>query len=228
MKILLVFIIMLNKNEIAKIIDHTLLKPNTTKNQIKRLCDEAILYGFYSICINPYFVTFCKKQLKNTPIKICTVIGFPLGATTTQTKVFETKNAIKEGSDEIDMVINVGLLKSKDYINTEKDIKAVVQAAQGKIVKVIIETCLLTDIEKIKACKLIKKSGAQYIKTSTGFSHKGADIKDVLLFRRILGKDFKIKASGGIKTLNQVKKFVKAGVNRIGASNSVNIIKEIK
>ncbi len=211
--------------KIAGIIDHTLLKPEATVMQIRNLCSEAKRFGFASVCINPCYVSLCRDELKGTEVKVCTVIGFPLGATTTETKVFETKDAIANGAQEIDMVINIGYLKSKNYSKVEDDIRAVVQAARGMTVKVIIETGLLTDDEKVKACELAKAAGAHFVKTSTGFIKGGATVHDIELMRRTVGSSMGIKASGGIRTFEDAKAMVKAGATRIGASASVAIIK---
>jgi deoxyribose-phosphate aldolase len=210
---------------IAHLIDHTLLKPDATEEQIRKLCKEAIEYNFASVCINPAFVPLAYSILKDSKVKVCTVIGFPLGSTTTETKVFEAKQSIQNGADEIDMVINVGALKSKDYDYVYNDIKEVVKACQGKVVKVILETALLSDEEKIKACKLSVKAGADFVKTSTGFGPGGATEEDVKLMRYIVGKELGVKASGGIRDTVTALKMLKAGANRIGASASVAIVK---
>lgn len=214
------------QNNYASMIDHTLLAPDATAGQIEKLCLEAKKYGFASVCVNPTWVKYCHTLLQGTGVKVCTVVGFPLGATTAETKAFETRNAIENGADEIDMVINIGLLKAGDYERVQQDIGQVVEAAQGRAVKVIIETCLLTDEEKVKACELSVKAGADFVKTSTGFSTGGATAEDVELMRKTVGKDIGVKASGGIRTLSDLKKMVEAGANRIGASSGVKIIKE--
>ncbi|GIW21045.1 MAG: hypothetical protein KatS3mg068_0052 [Candidatus Sericytochromatia bacterium] len=211
--------------DIAHLIDHTLLKPDATEEQIRKLCKEALEFGFASVCVNPSFVPLAHSILKGSKVKVCTVIGFPLGSTTTETKVFETKQAIQNGADEIDMVINVGALKSKDYDYVYNDIKEVVKACNGKILKVILETALLNDEEKIKACELSVKAGADFVKTSTGFGPGGATEEDVRLMRYIVGKDLGVKASGGIRDTITTLKMLKAGANRIGASASVAIVK---
>lgn len=216
----------MTKEEFAKYFDHTNLKPTATDNDIKRLCEEAKKYGFASVCINLCWVKLAKGLLKSTGVKVCTVVGFPLGATTTETKVFETKQAIKNGADEIDMVINVGALKYTDDDFVREDIKAVVKAAKGRIVKVIIECCYLTDEEKKRACELAKKAGANFVKTSTGFGPSGAMVEDIRLMKEVFGGD--VKAAGGIKTLEQVKQFIEAGATRLGASASVEIMEEFK
>jgi len=214
-----------NKNYIASLIDHTLLKPTATKQDIVKLCEEAKKYGFFAVCVNPMYVSFCKSLLRDTSVKVCTVIGFPLGATTTAVKVFESKEAIDNGADEIDMVINVSALRSKDYNYVLEDISAVREVTKGKILKVIIETAYLNEEEKIKACKLAKEAKADFVKTSTGFAPTGATVEDVSLMRKIVGPDMGVKASGGIRTIEDVLKMIKAGANRIGTSSSVEIIK---
>lgn len=210
---------------IASMIDHTLLKPDTTGEMIDKLCAEAKKYEFAAVCVNPYYVSRAKELLKDTNIKVATVIGFPLGANTKEVKAFETEDAIKNGADEVDMVINIGALKSEEYDVVIDDIKSVVKAANGKaIVKVIIETCLLTEEEKIMACKLAKEAGADYVKTSTGFSTGGATVEDVKLMKEIVGDSLKIKASGGIRDYKTAKAMIDAGASRIGASASIKIV----
>ncbi|MED3661518.1 deoxyribose-phosphate aldolase [Ureibacillus sp. FSL K6-8385] len=210
----------------AAFIDHTLLKPDATKEQIKQLCEEAKKYGFASVCVNPYWVKYCKRFLEGANVKVCTVVGFPLGATTTETKVFETKQAIENGADEIDMVINIGLLKTRDYERVKEEIRQVVDAAAGRLVKVIIETCLLTEEEKVKACQLAVEAGAAFVKTSTGFSTAGATAEDVALMRKTVGEQIGVKASGGIRSFVDMKKMIEAGAERIGTSSGVKIINE--
>ncbi|QPA33212.1 deoxyribose-phosphate aldolase [Thermaerobacillus caldiproteolyticus] len=206
-------------------IDHTLLKPEATKEQIVKLAEEAKAYHFASVCVNPTWVKTAYEILKDTDVKVCTVIGFPLGATTPEVKAFETKNAIENGASEVDMVINIGALKSGNDELVEKDIRAVVEAAKGKaLVKVIIEACLLTDEEKVRACQLAVKAGADFVKTSTGFSTGGATVEDVALMRKTVGPNFGVKASGGIRTADDLLAMEKAGANRIGASAGVQII----
>ncbi len=210
---------------IASYIDHTLLKPEATKEQIVKLCQEAAEYKFASVCVNPAWVAVSAKELENSPVKVCTVIGFPLGASTSETKAFETTDAIAKGAEEIDMVINIGALKSGDSELVKNDIKAVVEAATGKaIVKVIIETCLLTDEEKALASSLSKEAGADFVKTSTGFSTGGATIEDVKLMRETVGPDLGVKASGGVRSLEDLQAMVDAGATRIGASSGVQIM----
>jgi len=210
--------------ELAKYIDHTLLKPSATKEDIKKLCDEAKKFGFASVCVNPSWVSFCKKELDGSDVKVCTVIGFPLGATTPTTKALEARESVMNGADEIDMVINVGALKSGDYQLVLDDIKAVREATKGKILKVIIETALLTDAEKVKACQLSKMAGADFVKTSTGFGGGGATAKDVALMKDVVGPSVEVKASGGIRTKEDAEKMIEAGATRIGASASVAIV----
>jgi deoxyribose-phosphate aldolase len=211
--------------EKARMIDHTLLKPEATKEQIVKLAEEAKTYHFASVCVNPTWVKTAYEILKDTDVKVCTVIGFPLGATTPEVKAFETKNAIENGASEVDMVINIGALKSGDDELVEKDIRAVVEAAKGKaLVKVIIETCLLTDEEKVRACELAVKAGADFVKTSTGFSTGGATVEDVALMRKTVGPNVGVKASGGIRSADDLLAMEKAGANRIGASAGVQII----
>jgi deoxyribose-phosphate aldolase len=215
-------------SDISSMIDHTFLKPDGTKKDIKKLCEEAIEYGFVSVCINPIYVKYAKKLLEESNVKIATVIGFPLGCTTKETKVFEATEAIKNGADELDMVINIGALKDKEYETVREDIKGVVESSRGRaLVKVIIETCLLTDDEKMKACQLAMEAGADFVKTSTGFSSGGATLKDVELMKSVVGDKLGVKASGGIRDFDTAMKMVKAGASRIGASSSVKIIKDM-
>lgn len=209
--------------EYNRMIDHTLLKQDATKEAIIKLCQEAREYHFWSVCINPGFVKTCAKELKGSDVKVCTVIGFPLGATSTESKAFEVKQAIAEGADELDMVINVSYLKDKDYDFVYNDIHEVVKAANGKLVKVIIETCLLTDAEKIKACELAKKAGANFVKTSTGFSTGGATAHDIALMRKTVGKEMGVKASGGVRSYEDMIAMIEAGASRIGTSSGVKL-----
>lgn len=209
---------------IASFIDHTVLKPETTKEQIAKLCAEAREHQFASVCINPAFVALAHSLLKDTDVKVCTVVGFPLGANTTALKAAETKHAILEGACEIDMVINIGALKAGDAGQVQSDIRAVVEAAEGKLVKVIIEACLLTREEKILACQLSEAAGAQFVKTSTGFSTGGATAEDVALMKEVVGDRLGVKASGGIRDLATALKMIEAGATRIGSSNSVAIV----
>lgn len=214
---------------LSKYFDHTNLKPDATREMITKLCDEAKEYNLFSVCVNPCYVSMCKKLLINTDVKVCTVIGFPLGSNTTAVKVFEAKKAIEDGADEIDMVINVAALKDNDYDFVLNDIKKVVNEAKNKaLVKVIIETCLLTDEQKIKASELCVEAGADFVKTSTGFSTGGATEEDIKLIKSTVKDKCLIKASGGIRTYEDTVKMINAGANRIGASASVSILKEIK
>lgn len=208
--------------------DHTLLKPAATRAEIKSICDEAELYGFYSVCINPVQVKRVHALLAGSEVKICSVVGFPLGATTTYIKAKETEQAILDGADEIDMVMNISALKDGDYEYVEQDIQAVVHAAEGRIVKVILETCLLEKQEIISACKIVMRAGAGFVKTSTGFAGGGALPEDVLLMKQTVEDKLQIKASGGIKTLSDAVKMVESGADRIGASAGVAIMKELQ
>ena len=208
----------------AKYIDHTLLKPDATTQQIDQLINEAKAYQFKSICIHPGHVRHAAEKLGDSDVLICTVIGFPLGATSTETKVFETEDAIKNGAQEIDMVLNIGALKEQDYERVEADIFAVVQAANHKTVKVIIETCLLTDEEKVKACELSQSAGADFVKTSTGFAGGGATTHDVQLMKETVGQAMEVKASGGVRTADDFLQMLEAGATRVGASAGVAII----
>lgn len=214
---------------IATLIDHTLLKQDATRNQIEKLCEEAKEYTFASVCVNPTWVNLSAKLLQGSPVKVCTVIGFPLGASTTEVKAFETSNAIENGAEEIDMVINVGALKDQDYNFVQKDIEAVVQAAKGKaIVKVILETCLLTDEEILRASEISKLAEADFVKTSTGFSTGGATVSAVKLMRSAVGPELGVKASGGVRSLADLQAMVDAGATRIGASSGVEIVKGLE
>jgi len=209
-----------------KFIDHTILKADAQKKDIDRIIEEAKLYHFASVCINPYWVSHAKALLKDSDVAVCTVIGFPLGATPAKVKAFETKTAIQDGADEVDMVINIGALKDGDDETVQKDIEAVVQAANGKVVKVIIETCLLTDDQKRRACALAKIAGADFVKTSTGFSTGGATVKDVALMKSVVKDDLKVKASGGIKDRESALAMIEAGASRIGTSSGIKIVKK--
>lgn len=211
---------------LAHMIDHTVLKPDATQDEIAQLCYEARQHGFASVCVNPGYVNLCAELLKGSGVDVCTVVGFPLGATSTDAKVFESQKAIRDGATELDMVINVGALKSRDYEVVEQDIASVARAchAAGAILKVIIEAALLTDEEKVIACQLAKVAGADFVKTSTGFGPGGATAEDVLLMRRVVGPDIGVKAAGGIRTYEDAQKMIAAGATRIGASASVKII----
>ncbi len=211
--------------EYNRLIDHTLLKPDATKEEIKKLCQEAAQYDFASVCVNPGWVSYCKEQLKGTRVNVCTVIGFPLGATSTQAKVLETTAALLDGCDEFDMVINIGKLKDGEYEYVEDEIAKLKKVVGNHVLKVIIETCLLSDEEKVKACQLAKKAGADFVKTSTGFSKGGATVHDVSLMRETVGPEMGVKASGGVKTKKELLDMVKAGANRIGTSHGIDLVK---
>jgi deoxyribose-phosphate aldolase len=212
--------------EIAKMIDHTLLKAEATKEQIEKLCAEAKEYQFASVCVNPTWVSYASELLKGTGVDVCTVIGFPLGATTPETKAFETTNAIENGATEVDMVINIGALKDRNDSLVERDIQAVVHAAKGKaLTKVIIETSLLTEEEKVRACELAVSAGTDFVKTSTGFSTGGATVSDIALMRKTVGPTIGVKASGGVRSAEDAKNMIDAGATRIGASSGIAIVK---
>ncbi len=213
---------------LAPAIDHTILKPDATQDQIAQLCFEARTYGFASVCVNPAQVKLCAELLKGSGIPVCTVVGFPLGATSTEVKVFEAQEAIRDGATELDMVINVGALKSREYELVEQDIASITRAchAGNAILKVIIEAALLTDEEKVAACQLAKVAGADFVKTSTGFGPGGATAEDVALMRRVVGPSMGVKAAGGIRSHADARKMLAAGASRIGASASVKIIQE--
>jgi deoxyribose-phosphate aldolase len=213
------------QDTISKSIDHTLLKPDATFTQIYHLVEEAKEHHFFSVCVNPSYVATCAELLKGSGVQVCTVIGFPLGANSTVTKAFETSHAIKDGADEIDMVINVGALKSQKFLLVEDDIREVVHAAEGRVVKVIIETSLLTDEEKVVACQLAEKAGAVFVKTSTGFNGGGATVEDVKLMKESVSTTVSVKASGGIRDLETAKKMLAAGASRLGTSAGVSIVK---
>jgi deoxyribose-phosphate aldolase len=212
----------------AHMIDHTLLKPDATHDQIAQLCYEARKYGFASVCVNPTNVKLCQQLLEGSSVPICVVVGFPLGATPTEVKVFEAQQAVRDGASEVDMVINVGALKSRDYELVERDIASIARAchAGNAILKVIIEAALLTDEEKVAACQLAKVAGADFVKTSTGFGPGGATLEDVALMRRVVGPMMGVKAAGGIRTYADAQKMIAAGASRIGASASVRIMQE--
>ncbi len=213
-------------HSIAALIDHTLLKPEATAADIRKVCEEARKYGFASVCVNPYWVPVVAHELAGSPVKVCSVVGFPLGASATSSKVDETQIAVKEGAEEIDMVLNIGELRAGNHRVVEDDIRAVVSAAHatGAIVKVILENCLLDEPQKVAACRLAKNAQADFVKTSTGFSTGGATVEDVALMRREVGPHMGVKASGGVRTLEDLQKMVAAGASRIGASASVKII----
>jgi deoxyribose-phosphate aldolase len=214
--------------QLAGMIDHTLLKPDASQDQIAQLCYEARKHGFAAVCVNPTYVKLCSQLLKGTPVHVCTVVGFPLGATPPEVKAYETQQAIDDGATEIDMVINIGALKSKDYALVERDIATVARAshAGGAVLKVIIEAALLTDEEKVIACQLSKAAGADYVKTSTGFGPGGATVQDVTLMRRAVGPGMGIKAAGGISSFEDAQAMVAAGATRIGASAGIKIVQQ--
>jgi deoxyribose-phosphate aldolase len=214
--------------DIAKLIDHTLLKADATQDQIAQLCYEARKFGFAAVCVNPTHVKLCSQLLQGSQVHVCTVVGFPLGATPPEVKAYETQQAIDDGATEVDMVINIGALKSKDYALVERDVAMVARACHtgGAILKVIIEAALLTDEEKVIACQLAKAAGAEYVKTSTGFGPGGATAHDVALMRQAVGPGLGVKAAGGIKNLADAKEMVAAGATRIGASAGVKIVQE--
>ena len=211
--------------DVARYIDHTLLKPDATEDQIKTLCEEAVKYGFYSVCVNSSWVEYCAKKLRSTGVKVCAVVGFPLGAMDSRTKAYETRNAIENGADEIDMVINVGALRNGDLKTVEEDLRAVIRACRSTTTtKAIIETCLLTDDEKVVASQLVKKTGYDFVKTSTGFSTAGATAHDVALMRRTVGPKMGIKAAGGIHNFEEALLMIRSGATRLGASAGIKII----
>ncbi|EGO8641915.1 deoxyribose-phosphate aldolase [Enterococcus faecalis] len=211
--------------ELNRMIDHTILKPEATEAAVQKIIDEAKEYNFFSVCINPCWVAFASEQLADTDVAVCTVIGFPLGANTPEVKAYEAADAIKNGANEVDMVINIDALKSQQYDYVRQDIQGVVDAAKGKaLVKVIIETALLTDEEKVKACELAKEAGADFVKTSTGFSTGGAKVADIRLMRETVGPDMGVKASGGVHNAEEALAMIEAGATRIGASTGVAIV----
>lgn len=214
----------LSSTDLAKFIDHTLLKPEATREQITRLCEEALQHQFYAVCVNSSFVPLCKEILKDSPVKIASVVGFPLGACDTNTKVFETQKALHAGAHEIDMVIHIGALKASDYTYVEKEIKDLVLVAQGAPIKVIFETHLLTQEEIVRACELSVSAGAHYVKTSTGFTGGGATLQDVALMKSIVKNKAQVKASGGVRDYETALKMIEAGATRIGTSSGVAIV----
>ena len=209
---------------VASFIDHTLLAPTATARDIETLCEEAATYGFASVCVQPMWVAHATARLRNRTPAVCTVVGFPLGATTASSKAFETKEAIENGATEIDMVIPIGALLEGDEETVRAHIRAVVRAANGILVKVIIETCLLTDEQKVRACELAKEEGADYVKTSTGFSTGGATVADIRLMRETVGETLGVKASGGVRTIEEARAMIEAGATRIGASAGISIV----
>lgn len=216
-----------DRKTIASIIDHTLLKASATPEQIIQCCRQAREYKFASVCANPCFVRLMSEELKGSGVKVCTVIGFPLGASSTDVKVYEAERTVEDGADEIDMVINIGALKAGDLKYVENEIKKVVHASQDAIVKVIIETCYLDDSQKIIACKIAQEAGAGFVKTSTGFGTSGAKVEDVRLMRQTVGNSMGVKAAGGIRSLDDVLKMIEAGADRIGTSSGVAIMEEL-
>lgn len=216
--------------ELARMIDHTLLKPEATPGQIDRLCAEARQYRFASVCVNPVYVRRGAEALRGSPVKVCTVIGFPLGANTPEVKAFEARKAIQDGATELDMVINIGALKAGETAQVAYDIRQVVEAASAStaLVKVIIEACLLTDEEKVTACHLSQQAGADFVKTSTGLSTGGATPEDVALMRRTVGPEMGVKAAGGVRTLADARRMIEAGASRIGSSAGVKILLELE
>ena len=214
--------------ELNRMIDHTLLKPEATPDDIERICDEAERYDFYSVCVNTHYVPLVASRVEGSRIKVCSIAGFPLGAVDTRVKAFEAERAVAEGADEIDMVMNVGALKAGDERFVRNDIAAVVKAAGLSLVKVIIEAALLDDEEKAAACRLAMEAGARFVKTSTGFGPPGASVEDVGIMRRVVGSDFGVKASAGIRTAAFTLELIEAGANRIGTSSGVQIMEEFK
>lgn len=214
----------ISKEEIAALIDHTLLLPEATPDMVARLCSEAVEHGFYSVCISPVYVPLAREALSGSPVRVCTVAGFPAGMNETEVKAFETRRAIQQGADEIDMVMNVGAAKAGDWDRVGLDVETVVENARGRLVKVILETCLLTDEEKARACEVSVGAGAGFVKTSTGFSHAGATVADVSLMRAVAGTDAGVKASGGIRDYETACRMIKAGATRLGTSSSLNIV----
>lgn len=214
--------------ELNKYIDHTLLKPEATKEQITKLCEEARQYDFASVCVNTCYVPLAKQLLAGSDVKVCCVVGFPLGAMGTVSKAFEAKTAVENGAQEVDMVINIGALKDKDYDYVTKDIAAVVEASKPAIVKVIIEACLLTDEEKVEACKCSMNAKAEFVKTSTGFSTHGATPEDVALMKKTVGDVCKVKAAGGVRSYDDAMKMIEAGADRLGCSAGIKVMEEAK
>ena len=213
---------------IAKYIDHTNLKPYATYKDIEKLCQEAVEYQFHAVCVNPFYVSFAKQQLKNRSVKVCSVVGFPLGANLLKTKLLEATLACQDGADELDIVWNISAFKSKDYSYVENELKTIVQYTEKCIHKIIVETAYLNHDEKVTAVKIVKNSGAEFIKTSTGFAPKGATVEDIKLFKSLAGEQLKVKASGGIRDYKTALAMIKAGADRIGTSHGLNIIRNIR
>lgn len=220
---------MITPQDIARMIDHTLLKPDATEDGIRKICQEAKENHFASVCVNPCYVPLCAAELKGSDVNVCTVIGFPLGANSSATKAFETRDAIENGAQEVDMVVNIGKIKSKQWVDVSRDIEAVVQAAKGKaLTKVILETCLLSDAEKTKVSEICKQAGADFVKTSTGFSTGGATVEDIALMRKVVGPDMGVKASGGVRDAKTAKAMIEAGATRLGTSSGIAIIQGLE
>jgi deoxyribose-phosphate aldolase len=215
-------------DDVAQLIDHTNLKPNADQQQITSLCEEAVEYKFKTVCVNPFWVPFSDKILSKSSVKVCTVIGFPLGANTTSTKVHEAQTAVQQGAQELDMVVNISALKSNNYDYVRRDIEAVVNSVKPNIVKTIIEICFLTNEEIVKVSNITKQSGAAFVKTSTGFGSGGATVEAVKLIRETVGPHMGLKAAGGIRTFTALRQMVKAGATRIGASSGIQIINQAK
>ena len=218
----------ITRQQLSSMIDHSLLRPNATREQLRKLCEEAIAYGFKAVCVNPIHVADAAQMLKGKEVLVCSVVGFPFGTHSPKTKAFEAQEAIRLGAREVDMVIRIGALKEGRDREVVGDIRAVVQAAGGYPVKVILETCYLTVEEKIRGCRISVEAGASFVKTSTGFAEEGAKVEDVRLMREIVGKEFGVKAAGGIRTLADASKMIQAGANRLGTSGSVAMIKELQ
>ena len=218
----------ITRQQLSSIIDHSLLRPNATREQLRKLCEEAIAYGFKAVCVNPIHVADAAQMLKGKEVLVCSVVGFPFGTHSPKTKAFEAQEAIRLGAREVDMVIRIGALKEGRDREVVGDIRAVVQAAGGYPVKVILETCYLTVEEKIRGCRISVEAGASFVKTSTGFAEEGAKVEDVRLMREIVGKEFGVKAAGGIRTLADASKMIQAGANRLGTSGSVAMIEELQ
>lgn len=216
----------IRRKELARMIDYTLLDPSATRDQVERLCEEAKSYGVYAVCVNPTWVSLAVSTLRGTEVKVCSTVGFPLGASLTAVKAFEAETAVGLGAAEVDMVMNIGALKSQDLAFVREDIEQVVKACKKAPVKVIIETGFLNDQEKVQACKLAQEAGAAFVKTSTGFGSGGATVTDVMLMRKTVGNRLGVKAAGGIRTFRDCVAMIEAGANRIGTSSAIQILKE--